>query len=198
MRRISMRPARWLVPALAALAVLAVIAVMWLQRPGAPGNDVGVAGGDAGQGSPPYAGSSPGDDPVPEPDKPDPLEPPPGGEPGAGDGDVDVDVDAGMIAATGYHVYDATHLAVVYTNGVPECYGAAGTPRVEEAADAVTVTIPRTPPTSDGDTACIDIALVDSLDITLDAPLGDRLVRDGSRDGAKLPLESLPNEDPAV
>ena len=182
----SPRPARWLVPALAAVAVLAVIAVIWHQRPGASGEEAGVAGGDTGQGSPPYAGASPGDDSDQEP-APDPAEPSPGG-----------DVDADTIVATGYHVYDETHLAVVYTNGVPQCYGAAGTPLVEETADAVTVTIPRTAATSDGDTACIDIALVDSVDITLDAPLGDRLVRDGSRGGARLSPESLPGEDPDI
>jgi len=184
----SPRPARWLVPVLAAVAVLAVIAVIWQQRPGASGDDVGVAGGDTGQGSPPYAGDSPGSDGDLEPDPS--LDP----DPGAGSGG---DVDAGMISASGYHAYDATRLAVVYVNGIPECYGTAGTPRVQETADAVTVTIPRTPAKSTGDTACIDIALTDSVDITLDSPLGDRDVLDGSRDGAKLSPQSLPDPDPA-
>jgi len=184
----SSRLARWIIPLAAAAAVLVVIAVIWQQRPGASGDDVGVAGGDTGQGSPPYASDSPGSDGDLEPDPS--LDP----DPGAGSGG---DVDAGMISASGYHAYDATRLAVVYVNGIPECYGTAGTPRVEETADAVTVTIPRTPAKSTGDTACIDIALTDSVDITLDSPLGEREVLDGSRDGAKLSPQSLPDADPA-
>jgi len=189
----SSRLARWIIPLAAAAAVLVVIAVIWQQRPGASGDDVGVAGGDTGQGSPPYAGDSPGSDVDLEPGPSlDPsLDPDPGADHSGGD------VDAGMISASGYHAYDATRLAVVYVNGVPECYGTAGTPRVEETADAVTVTIPRTPAKSTGDTACIDIALTDSVDITLDSPLGDRDVLDGSRDGAKLSPQSLPDADPA-
>ncbi len=112
-------------------------------------------------------------------------------------------VPAGRIAATGYHVLDATHLAIVYANGVAECYGTAGEPLVEESRDAVTVTIPRVPadlgrsgnsPGKEERRLCMDIALVDSVEVTLDAPLAGRTVRDGSRDGAALEPQSLPGD----
>ena len=90
--------------------------------------------------------------------------------------------------------YDATHLALNYANGVPECYGAAGTPRVEESADAVVVTIPRTPVRVDGKRACIDIAMLGTVDITLDSPLAGRPVLDGARDGARVAEAAAPND----
>lgn len=192
------RLSRWLVPAVAALAVLVVIAVVWQQRPGASGGEPGAGGavgGDGadgaggGQGVPPYAGPSPGDDdalvPLPEP----PTDP--SGGPGG-------DFDNGTIAAIGYHLFSGTRLGVIYTNGVPECYGTAGVPLVEETPEAVTVTIPRTMATVDKDVACIDIAVVDYVEVTLDSPVGDRSVLDGSRGGAKLSAEPLPGADPAT
>jgi hypothetical protein len=184
---------RWLVPLLAALAVLAIVAVLWAQRPGAGGGDVGYAGGgDSGQGSPPSAGTEPG-----SPGSPGVVEPLPpadgagsGGGGGAGDGSGTVD--AGSIAVTSFYSYDATHLAVNYTNGVPECYGKAGVPRVEESMDAVVVTIPRIPVKHRSDRVCIDIALLSSLDITLDAPLAGRPVLDGARGRAEVEEAAAP------
>jgi hypothetical protein len=173
----------WLVPVVAALAVLAVVAALWSQRPGSSGEDAGVAGGgDAGQGSPPYAGTEPGSPGV---------EPPPDG--GSAGPDVP-DADAGTIAVDSFYRYDATHLALNYVNGVPECYGDAGTPLVEETADAVVVTIPRIPPKSSGDTACIDIALLGSVDVTLSAPLDGRVVLDGAREKIEVKDAAAPNE----
>jgi hypothetical protein len=177
----DMTTRRWLVPILAAVAVLAVVGAVWVTMQGSSDPEPGAAGGG---GSPPSAGSEPGSPGSDLPGNDDPVSPAPGGG----------DVDEGTIAATGYHQYDETRLALVYTNGVPECYGTAGTPRVEETDRAVVVTIPRTPPTGDKDTACIDIALIEKVDITLDAPLGDREVRDGSRGGAVLHPESLPGD----
>jgi hypothetical protein len=175
---------RWLVPLLAALAVLAVVAVMWQQRPGGSGGDSGAAaGGDAGQGAPPYAGSEPG-----SPAPPGVAEPGPGGSGPGGSGDVD----AGAIPVSSFYRYDATHLAINYTNGVPACYGRPGVPRIEESADAVVVTIPRIPAAKSGDRACIDIALMDSLDITLESPLDGRRVLDGARDGARVEEAAAP------
>lgn len=170
------RIGRWLIPALAALAVLLVVGALWQLRPGSSGEDVGSAGPSS---------SDPGTgDPEPLPPT---VSPPTGG--GAG---------PDTIAATGFHAYDETRLAIVYTNGVPACYGSAGRPRVEETADSITVTIPRIPPGKTGsDVACIDIALVDSVEVTLDAPLGDRAVLDGSRGGAPLPRQSPPTEEGA-
>lgn len=187
LRGMSTGARRWLVPLVAALAVLAIVAVLWAQRPGADG-DAGYAGGeDSGQGSPPSAGTEPGSPGSPgSPGAVEPAPPVDGGGDGAGD------VDAGSIAVTSFYSYDASHLAINYTNGVPECYGKAGVPRVEESADAVVVTIPRTPVKSTGDRACIDIALLSSLDITLDAPLAGRPVLDGARDRAEVEEAAAP------
>ncbi|MGN6578204.1 MAG: hypothetical protein ACTHKG_21225 [Nocardioides sp.] len=195
------RPGRWLAPLLAALAVLAVVATLWMQRPGASGGDVGFADGGSGQGSPSYGGSTPGsagsDEPAPDaPAVEEPWVPdvpvgsvPPAGTPSDGGG-----VDSGTIAVDSFYAYDATHLALNYTNGVPECYGAAGTPRVEESADAVVVTIPRTPVRVDGKRACIDIAMLGTVDATLDAPLAGRPVLDGARHGARVREAAAPND----
>ena len=177
---------RWLAPLVAALAVLAVVGALWSQRPGSSGEDAGFAGGDdSGQGSPPYAGTEPG-----SPGSPG-VEPPPDG--GSTGPDVP-DADAGTIAVDSFYRYDATHLALNYANGVPECYGDAGTPLVEETADAVVVTIPRIPPKRSGDTACIDIALLGSIDIRLSAPLDGRVVLDGAREKLEVKEAAAPNE----
>ncbi len=163
----STGPRRWLAPLLAALAVLAVVAVMWQQRPGAAGGD--AAGGDAAGDSGAAAGGDAGQ----------------GGPPYSGS-------EPRTIAVSSFYRYDATHLAINYTNGVPACYGRAGVPRVEESADAVVVTIPRIPATQSGDRACIDIALMDSADVTLASPLDGRKVLDGARDGARVEEAAAP------
>lgn len=174
---------RWLVPLLAALAVLAVVAVgavVWTGTNGDGGS------GDVGFGSAPSGGASsepgspgtgaPGDDLTPAPAP----ETPPGPH---------------TQAVDGYFPRDARTLALNYTTGVPECYGKVGEPLVEETADAVTVTLPKLPPKSTRDVVCIDIALMKSVNVTLDAPLGDRAVRDGSRDGAKVSRADAPYDD---
>jgi hypothetical protein len=189
----STGPRRWLAPLLAALAVLAVVAVMWQQRPGASGGDVGFAdGGDSGQGSAPDSGVQPGSPGAIEP-VPGPSDATAGGAGGAGGaGDGSGGVDSGAIAVTSFYRYDARHLAVNYTNGVPECYGKAGVPLVVESAQAVVITIPRIPAKSTGDRACIDIAMLDSLDVTLDEPLAGRKVLDGARDQAQVDEAAAP------
>ena len=191
-RGVSTGARRWLIPLAAALAVLAVVAVLWQQRPGASGGDVGFAGGgDSGQGSPPSAGTEPG-----SPGSPGVVEPGPSTGPADGSGDGSDDgsgeVDRGRIAVTSFYRYDATHLAINYTNGVPECYGSAGVPKVEETADAVVVTIPRIPARNRTGRACIDIALLSSLDVTLAEPLGGRPVLDGARGRAEVGEAAAP------
>lgn len=52
---------------------------------------------------------------------------------------------------------------------------------VAYAADAVTVTLYSGHDPSAGDVACIDIAELKSVTITLDQPLGDRTIEDGTR-----------------
>lgn len=192
------RISRWLLPAGAALAVLLIVAVVaWTQRGGddpvaiEPGSDVP---GQSEPGSEGPGGESPG---AGEPGSPGDLEPLPDGA-GPGD-DLGYPAADGTIAATGYHVYGPRRLAIIYTNGVPECYGEAGTPVVEETGSEVTVTIPRVGPGKAAkDRACIEIAIVGHVDVTLDAPLAGRPVLDGARGGQPLERQSLPGEDGAL
>lgn len=192
-RGMSTGARRWLIPLAAALAVLAVVAALWQQRPDASGGDVGFAGGgDSGQGSPPSAGTEPGAPGSPGVVEPAPAGPPDGSGAGPTDGTGSGEVDRGRIAVTSFYRYDATHLAINYTNGVPECYGSAGVPQVEETAEAVVVTIPRIPARNRTGRACIDIALLSSLDITLAEPLGGRPVLDGARGRAEVEEAAAP------
>jgi hypothetical protein len=173
-------PGRWLVPLGAALAVLVVVALVWTQRPGASGGDAGFAGSSP-SGAASVAPGSPGS---PGPDLPGgDLTPAPG---------PDLPPAPDTQAIDSYFAYDDTRLALNYTTGVPECYGKVGDPVVEETADAVTVTLPKIAPEQKGDVMCIDIALSKSVDVVLDRPLGDRQVRDGSRDGAVVSPGSSP------
>lgn len=179
------RVQRWWVPALAAVAVLAVIAVGVgvLSSSGPGGTDRGVAGGgsEPGAGAPPYSGT--------EPEEPGE----PGGVPGDGDGDPRP-ADPGLIALDSFYRYDARHLALNYYTGVPECYGEAGEPLVEERDDRVVVALPRTPATAPKGTACIEIAIAGSAKVTLSEPLGDRRVVDAAT-GRRLPEAASPNDE---
>lgn len=178
LRNMDARTRRWLVPVAAGAAVLAVVAVVWQQR---PGGDAGFAGS-----TPPSAGGSavPGSPGTEEPDGD--LTPVPG---------PDQPPSPGTQAVDSYFAYDATRLALNYTTGVPECYGTVGRPVVEETARAVTVTLPKIPPKGDRDVVCIDIALSRSVDIELDTPLGDRVVRDGSQGGKPIEPGSSPGDE---
>ena len=77
--------------------------------------------------------------------------------------------------------YSATRdgLVLRYTTGVPECYGEVEVARVEEAADAVAVTLVAVPP-ADAAQVCIDLAVVGTVPVELAAPLGQREVVDGA------------------
>lgn len=188
---------RVLVPVAAAVAVLLVVVVVWQQLSADPDSAGSADGGAAGAGSPPQVEpGDPGDAGDPADGNLEPI--PDGGDRGAPD-DQGYPAADGTIAATGFHQYGPTRLAILYTNGVPACYGKAGEPEVEETDDAVRVTIPRIgPPKSAEDQACIEIALMGHVDVTLEAPLGGRAVLDGARDGAPLERQSLPDEDPAL
>ncbi len=180
LRDMDARTRRWLVPLGAAVAVLVVVAVVWQQRPGedgSAGSAPPAAGGSAVPGSPGSDGTDAPDGdltPVPGPDQ----------TPASGTQTVD-----------SYFAYDATRLALNYTTGIPECYGTVGEPVVEETAEAVTVTLPKIPPKDARDVVCIDIALIKSVDIELDAPLGDREVRDGSRGGTTIEPGAAPGDE---
>lgn len=185
---------RWWIPVLAAVAVLAVIAVGVgvLASPGSDDGSGGYAdgGSEPGQGAPPYSGTEPGD---------------PGSAPGGEPGDPGSEVppvddgagrpaDPGLIALESFYRYDARQLALNYYNGVPECYGKAGEPLVEERDDRVVVAVPRTPPTAPKDTACIEIALAGSVKVTLSKPLGDRPVVDAAT-GRRLGEAAAPLDE---
>ena len=73
-----------------------------------------------------------------------------------------------------------TTLTLNYAIGVPECYGTVTGVEVEETAETVTVTLVHEIPKVRGDVACIDLAMLESIDAQLDSPLGDRAVKDGA------------------
>ena len=127
-----------------------------------PGDEPGGTGGEPGQGEPGFPGSG---DPLLDPPTDDPLP----------------DVGPRAVIVDSYDVRgDGRRLAVSYTIGVPECYGTIAEPQVEETPSAVTITLTRIPPRNLGDVACIDIALLKTVEIRLGSPLGDRVVLDGS------------------
>jgi hypothetical protein len=97
-----------------------------------------------------------------------------------------------VVAVTGYYPYDQTHLAIGYATGLPACSGKLTTPRVVETANSVTVTLRQTPVKLPPNKACPDIAALKSVPITLKAPLGDRVVRDGSIPGSVVHPASPP------
>lgn len=172
-------------PVGAALAVLLVVAaVWWSQRPGdeaaAPGagdtpsvTEPGQPGG--GTTGDPGEPEVPGMTPEPGPDSPPPV--------------------AGTQAIEGYFPRDERTLAINYVTGIPECYGEVGEARVEETADAVIVTLEKSPPKNTRDVVCIDIAVMRSVDVTLESPLGDRVVLDGSREQVEIARADAPYGD---
>lgn len=91
------------------------------------------------------------------------------------------------IALAGYLTPDPTHLTLIYATGLPECDGRIDEPRVLETADAVRVELLLRPVDVPPDTPCPEMAQVMKVEITLAAPLGDRVVRDASQDGAIVP-----------
>jgi hypothetical protein len=155
---------RWTVPLVSALAVLAVVAVVAM---------VAVRWGQ----SPDDGGGSGGSS---------------GGSGSGGTGTASAG--AGSIAVSSFYAYDERHLALNYTNGIPACYGDAGVPVVEETPESVVVTIPRRPVKSTRNRACVDLAVVGSVDITLGSPLAGRPVLDGTRAGAPVEEAAAPND----
>jgi len=64
-----------------------------------------------------------------------------------------------------------------------------------QTSDAVVVTLERIVPKKGDDIACIDIALMKSVDVHLDAPLGDRAVKDGSFEGRVVQKADAPYDN---
>ena len=73
---------------------------------------------------------------------------------------------------------DAGVLHLTYRRGDDSCFGALGTPRVQETDVAVTITLLREPP-ADAPGRC-PFTTTGELDVDLDGPVGDRSVLDGS------------------
>jgi hypothetical protein len=95
------------------------------------------------------------------------------------DGVVAVAIDSAELVAE-------DKLEVAFYNGILECYGVD---RVEvlETDTEVTVSVFTGSLPLDGDVACIDIAQLQAVAVTLDAPLGDRRLIDGSS-GTEVPV----------
>ena len=95
------------------------------------------------------------------------------------DGVVNVALDSAELVAD-------DKLEVAFYNGVTECYGVD---RVEvlETDDEVTISVFTGGLPLEGDVACIDLAQLQAVAVTLDAPLGDRPLIDGSS-GAEVPV----------
>jgi hypothetical protein len=75
---------------------------------------------------------------------------------------------------------DGTTLRVTWTSGVEPCY-VLDHVVVEEAPDAVTVTLFQGSDPAAGTAVCIEIATDKTVEVQLSAPLGDRPVLDGSQ-----------------
>ena len=73
---------------------------------------------------------------------------------------------------------DSTTLEVHFYNGVEPCYGVDHVTVVTDAADAVTIEVGVGLNPDAGAVACIELAQLQGVQITLDAPLGERSVID--------------------
>ena len=168
----------------AALAVLLVTALVWwlTNREDASEAGFGATGDDSGQVvEPDPGGGVPGD----------PGSAPPGGsveDPPPADPGPQMTNPNG-VPINGYVRLDDGRLALNYTTGVPECYGELDTPSVDETADTVTITLSVVPPAQTGQ-SCIELAVMKTVRVSLDAPLAGRRVLDGSFAGG-LEVEEM-------
>jgi hypothetical protein len=161
---------RWLAPLGASAAVLALLVV-----PGVVAT-TGTSRAGVGPQQPepqltPY-------DPV------TPLLPPDGADQERGD--------PRLVDVIGYRV-DGRDLVVFFTvDQSAGCSGAIQEPQVDERLGAVRVTLQRQK-ASGSDEVCVNRVPTSSVDITLERPLGGRLVQDGTRGGSLVPpMSSLP------
>ena len=74
-------------------------------------------------------------------------------------------------------------LELRFYNGVPECYGVDRV-EVEETDADVTVTVFTGGLPTDEPVACVELAVLQATAVTLEAPLGDRTLIDGSTGNA--------------
>lgn len=138
------------------------------QDPDAPVTDDGNAGGPVNGGG--------GNVPIPAP--------------GTGEARI-VNPTPGLIgviesAIAGAVLRDGNKVEARFYGGVQECYGVDRV-EVEETAESVTITVFTGSPPDAAARVCIDIAELQAVLVALDAPLGERIVIDGSS-GAEVPL----------
>jgi hypothetical protein len=74
---------------------------------------------------------------------------------------------------------DGSSLTVFFWSGVEPCY-VLDHVDVDEGPDAITITLFEGRDASAGDVACIEIALLKKVVVSLDAPVGDRRIVDGA------------------
>ncbi|HSV40289.1 MAG TPA: hypothetical protein VLI04_16125 [Nocardioidaceae bacterium] len=193
-----MTRSRLLLPLAAALAVLVLVGGIWWATAGTgdepeaspaaslgdtytdpdPGPDPGKP--DDGGGAPGNPGSvDPGaPDPSPAPE-PDPVDDPGSPAPGS------IGIDSYVLRAPDV-------LALNYTIGVPQCYGQVTDVIVKETDEEVYVQLVHEAAKSNGDLACIDLALLKSINVELGAPLGDRVVKDAAFTDKKVDRTDTP------
>ena len=74
---------------------------------------------------------------------------------------------------------DGSSVTIFFWSGVEPCY-VLDHVDIDEGPDAVTITLFEGHDTTDGDVACIDIALLKKVVVQLDGPVGDRAIVDGA------------------
>lgn len=165
-----MTRSRLLIPLAAALAVMVLTGGIWWVT---AGSDDGGSEAEPGAGAPAVEPSdgggspgSPGTGTTTDPGSGTPVEPPP------------EDPAPDSVPIDSFYQRGPRTLALNYAIGVPECYGTVTDIEMLEADRAVSVTLIRTPAEPGAD-ACIDIAMLETIDVQLREPLGDRVVKDG-------------------
>lgn len=172
-----MNRSRLLIPLAAALAVLVLTGGIWWATAGSgdegseaqPG--AGIPAGEEPPGDKPSGGGSSGNvgsGTTTDPGSGTPVEPAPTQDPAPDSVPID-----------SFYQRGPRTLGLNYAIGVPECYGTVTGVEVHETPRAVVLTLVRTPAEPSAD-ACIDIAMLETIDVQLDEPLGDRAVKDGA------------------
>ena len=177
---------KWLVPLAAVVAIVALFAGVRFVEQIRGEDSAGGAPASPGPGDEPTGGGVPGD--------PGSSEEPPGIPPGQPSPvPVPKQTNRYGVPIESYYLLDPRTLLLRYTIGVPECYGTIAEPKVGETPGSVTVTLTRVPPPPlDEHVACIEIALLKTVKIRIDAPLAGRAVLDGSFGGSPVEPAATP------
>ena len=98
--------------------------------------------------------------------------------------------DERAVRIDGYVLEAPDRLALNYTTGVAACSGRLTTPTVVEDPGGVTITLATDPPVRT-DRACIELAVLKTVRVTLESPLDGRGVLDGSAN-PRVRVERVP------